>query len=338
MSLSEERIMSLGEERTMSLGKEDALRAYRIMKTIREFEERLHVEFETGEIPGFVHLYAGEEAVATGVCIHLGPEDSIASTHRGHGHCIAKGCDVGGMMAEIYGKKSGLCGGKGGSMHIADLEKGMMGANGIVGGGPPLACGAALAAKKLGKKTVAVAFVGDGGANQGTTLESLNLAAIWNLPCIFVVENNGYAEATSVKYATACDDIADRAVGFNMPGVVVDGHDFFSVWEAAGAALERARQGAGPSLIECKVNRYYGHFEGDAQTYRGKDEVRRLREERDCIENFTEKVTSSGLLTRAELAAVDKQVASLIEDSVIQAKAAPKPGKEDLLTDVYVSY
>ena len=338
MSLSEERILSLSEERIASLGKEDTLRAYRIMKTIREFEERLHVEFETGEIPGFVHLYAGEEAVATGICIHLGPEDRIASTHRGHGHCIAKGCDVRGMMAEIYGKKSGLCGGKGGSMHIADLEKGMMGANGIVGGGPPLACGAALAAKKLGRNTVAVAFVGDGGANQGTTLESLNLAAIWNLPCIFVFENNGYAEATSVKYSTACDDIADRALGFNMPGVVVDGHNFFSVWEAGGAAVERARRGGGPSLIECKVNRYFGHFEGDAQTYRGKDEVRRLRKERDCIKNFTEKVTSSGLVTRADLAAVNGQVASLIEDSVIQAKAAPKPGKEDLLTDVYVSY
>ena len=307
------------------------------MKTIREFEERLHVEFQTGEIPGFVHLYAGEEAVATGVCSHLGPEDRIASTHRGHGHCIAKGCDVGGMMAEIYGKKSGLCGGKGGSMHIADLEKGMMGANGIVGGGPPLACGAALAARQLGTKMVAVAFVGDGGSNQGTTLESLNLASVWNLPCIFVFENNGYAEATSVKYATACDDIADRASGFNMPGVVVDGHDFFSVWEAAGTAVERARRGDGPSLIECKVNRYFGHFEGDAQTYRGKDEVRRLREERDCIKNFTEKVTSSRLVTDADLAAIDDQVAGLIEDSVARAQAAPKPGKEDLLTDVYVS-
>ena len=338
MSLGEERVMSLSEERAINLSREEALEAYRIMKTIREFEERLHLEFQTGEIPGFVHLYAGEEAIATGVCSHLGPEDRIASTHRGHGHCIAKGCDVAGMMAEIYGKKTGLCGGKGGSMHIADLEKGMMGANGIVGGGPPLACGAALAARQLGTKTVAIAFVGDGGSNQGTTLESLNLASVWKLPCIFVVENNGYAEATSVKYSTACENIADRAVGFGMPGVVVDGHDFFSVREAAGAAVERARQGGGPSLIECKVNRYFGHFEGDAQTYRGKDEVKRLREERDCIEHFTEEVTSARLLTPADLAAVDDEVAHLIEDSVVRAKAAPKPGREDLLTDVYVSY
>src|ERR1051325_6807889 len=185
----------------MQLGKAELLRAYRTMKMIREFEERLHVEFATGEIPGFVHLYAGEEAIAAGVCIHLDDRDKITSTHRGHGHCLAKGCDAYGMMAEIYGRKSGLCAGTGGSMHIADLSKGMLGANGIVGGGSPLACGAALAAQKLGSTGVAVSFVGDGGANQGTTLESLNLASIWNLPCIFVVENNGYAEATSCKYA-----------------------------------------------------------------------------------------------------------------------------------------
>ena len=171
----------------MKLGKTELLKAYRTMKAIREFEERLHVEFATGEIPGFVHLYAGEEAIAAGVCIHLDDRDKITSTHRGHGHCLAKGCDAYGMMAEIYGRKSGLCAGKGGSMHIADLSKGMLGANGIVGGGPPLACGAALAAKKLGTKGVAVAFVGDGGANQGTTLESLNLASVWKLPCIFVI-------------------------------------------------------------------------------------------------------------------------------------------------------
>src|ERR1700736_3883183 len=167
------------------------------MATIRQFEERVQDEFSKGGIPGFVHLYAGEEASAVGVCMHLGPQDQIASTHRGHGHSIAKGCDPALMMQELFARRTGLCGGKGGSMHIADLDKGMMGANGIVGGGPPLVCGAGLAAKRLGAGNVAVAFVGDGGANQGTTLESLNLAAIWKLPCIFVIENNGYAEATS---------------------------------------------------------------------------------------------------------------------------------------------
>ena len=322
----------------MQLNHELALQAYRIMRRIREFEERIHIEFQTGDIPGFVHLYAGEEAIATGVCLHLDNDDRIGSTHRGHGHCIAKGCDIKGMMAELYGRRNGLCAGKGGSMHIADLDKGMMGANGIVGGSPPLICGAGLAAKTLGKKAVAVAFVGDGGSNQGTTFESLNLASIWQLPCIFVVENNGYAEATSVKYSTACDDVADRANGFNMPGVVVDGHDFFSVYETAGEAISRAREGEGPTLIECKVNRYYGHFEGDAQTYRAEDEVARLREDKDCIKNFTKSVIAAGLVEEAELATIDAEVANLIEGAVMEAKASPKPVPEALLTDVYVSY
>ena len=203
----------------MELGKDGLLTAYRMMKTIREFEQCVHDQFAAGAIPGFVHLYAGEEACATGVCMHLSEDDHIASTHRGHGHCIAKGVDVRGMMAEIFGKKTGVCHGKGGSMHIADLDKGMMGANGIVGGGPPLACGAALAAKIQGENNVAVTFVGDGASNQGTTFESLNLAKIWNLPVVFVVENNGYAEATSWEYAVGADSIADRASAFGMVNI-----------------------------------------------------------------------------------------------------------------------
>jgi TPP-dependent pyruvate/acetoin dehydrogenase alpha subunit len=322
----------------MQLSKAELLKAYRTMKMIREFEERIHLEFASGVIPGFVHLYAGEEAIATGVCMHLDDRDRITSTHRGHGHCLAKGCDVYGMMAEIFGKKSGLCAGKGGSMHIADLSKGMLGANGIVGGGPPLACGAALAAQKLGTKGIAVSFVGDGGANQGTTLEGLNLASIWRLPCIFVIENNGYAEATSCKYAGACHDFADRANGFNMPGVTVDGHDFFAVYEVASEAVRHARQGGGPTLIECKVNRYYGHFEGDAQTYRAPDEVKKIRETRDCILNFSRKITSAGLVEPNQLEMIDQEVMTLVDDSVVKAKADPKPTGADLLTDVYVSY
>ncbi len=322
----------------MQLSKDDLLKSYRMMKTIREFEERLHVEFATGEIPGFVHLYAGEEASAAGFCMHLDDRDKIASNHRGHGHSIGKGCDVHAMMSEIYGRQDGLCAGKGGSMHIADLSKGMMGANGIVGGGPPLVCGAGLAAKKLGTQGVAIAFFGDGASNQGTTMESLNLATVWNLPCIFVVENNGYAEATSSKYSVACDDAADRASAFNMPGVVVDGHDFFAVHEAAGEAVKRARDGSGPTLIEVKLNRYYGHFEGDAQTYRGKDEVKNLRATRDCLDLFRAKVTSAKLVEDSELDAIDSDVGALIDDAVDKAKAAPRPPADELLTDVYVSY
>lgn len=322
----------------MQLNKDQLLKAYRDMKTIREFEERLHIEFAAGEIPGFVHLYAGEEAIAVGVCSHLNEQDKIASTHRGHGHCIAKGCDVYGMMAEIFGKKDGLCGGKGGSMHIADFSRGMMGANGIVGGGPPLICGAALAAKTRGTKGVGVAFVGDGGSNQGTTLESLNLASIWKLPCVFVVENNGYAEATSSKYAVAGADISARAKGFGMPGVTVDGHDFCAVHEAAGEAIDRARAGEGPTLIECKVNRYFGHFEGDMQTYRGEGEVEKIRGERDCIEKFARALTSSSLVEPGELARIDEAVKALIDDAAERAKSAAEPAAEDLLTDVYVAY
>ncbi|MCS7695263.1 thiamine pyrophosphate-dependent dehydrogenase E1 component subunit alpha [Pseudomonas aeruginosa] len=321
-----------------TLSTDQLLHAYRVMRTIRAFEERLHVEFATGEIPGFVHLYAGEEASAAGVMAHLRDDDCIASTHRGHGHCIAKGVDVHGMMAEIYGKKTGVCQGKGGSMHIADLEKGMLGANGIVGAGAPLAAGAALAAKLKGSDAVAVAFFGDGGSNEGAVFEAMNLAAVWNLPCLFVAENNGYAEATAANWSVACDHIADRAAGFGMPGVTVDGFDFFAVHEAAGAAIERARAGEGPSLIEVKLTRYYGHFEGDAQTYRDPDEVKHYRETRDCLKQFRERTCHAGLLSASDLDAIDAEVEARIEDAVQRAKNDPKPEPDDLLRDVYVSY
>ncbi|MEV7042497.1 thiamine pyrophosphate-dependent dehydrogenase E1 component subunit alpha [Amycolatopsis sp. NPDC051061] len=316
----------------------DTLReAYRVMRTIRAFEERVHEEFATGEIPGFVHLYAGEEASAAGVCAHLDDRDAIAGTHRGHGHCIAKGVDVKAMMAEIYGRRTGSCHGKGGSMHIADLSKGMLGANGIVGGGPPLICGTALAAKQQNTGGVGVAFFGDGASNQGTTLEALNLASVWDLPALFIAENDGYAEATSSTWSVASDNIADRAAGFGMPGVIVDGFDFFAVHEAAGEAVERARGGGGPTLIEVKFTRYFGHFERDQQAYRA-GEFADARENLDCLKRFRERVTDSGELPGQVLDDIDAEVAKLIEDAVSEAKAAPKPTKEDLETDVYVSY
>ncbi|MEW2251035.1 MULTISPECIES: thiamine pyrophosphate-dependent dehydrogenase E1 component subunit alpha [unclassified Streptomyces] len=314
------------------------LRAYRTMRTIRVFEERLHEEFATGDIPGFVHLYAGEEASATGVCMNLDDDrDSISSTHRGHGHCIAKNVDVKEMMAEIYGRTTGSCHGKGGSMHIADLSKGMLGANGIVGGGPPLICGTALAAKLRGDGGVGVAFFGDGGSNQGTTLESLNLATVWNLPAVFVAENNGYAEATSSAWSVGGGSIAARAAAFGMPGTVVDGFDFFAVYDAAREAVERARTGGGPTLIEVRLTRYYGHFEGDQQTYRS-TEVAEARERLDCLKRFRSRVTAEGLLADDQLDQVDAEVARLIDESVAEAKAAPLPTEADLRTDVYISY
>ena len=322
----------------MALSREDLLEAYRRMKTIREFEERVHVEFAKGGIPGFVHLYAGEEASAAGVCMNLTDDDKIASTHRGHGHCIGKGVDVHGMMAEIYGKRTGTCRGKGGSMHIADLDTGMLGANGIVGGGPPLVCGAALAAKLKKSGGVAVAFFGDGASNQGTTFEAMNLASVWKLPAIFVAENNGYAEATSAKFSVACEDIATRAAGFGMPGVTVDGHDFFAVYAAMREAVQRARHGDGPSLVEVKLDRFFGHFEGDNQSYRGPDEVKRVREEKDCIKRFRTRVTQDHDIAPTELDAIDDDVQRLIDEAVAQAIAAPDPLPEDLTTDVYIKY
>jgi len=320
------------------LAKPELLEAYRTMRTIREFEERLHVDFGRGDIPGFVHLYAGEEAAGTGILMQLGPGDRVASTHRGHGHCIAKGVSVVEMMKEIYGRKGGACNGKGGSMHIADLGKGMIGANGILGAGAPLVCGAALAAKFRGKGEVAISFVGDGASNQGTFLESLNLAAVWNLPAIFVVENNGYAESTSRDYGVAVDSYVDRAAGFGLPGITVDGTDFFAVHEAAGEIIKRAREGGGPSLLECKMIRFYGHFEGDAQTYRAPGETEDNRANRDCIKKFAAAVTSAGVISAAELKSIDSEVLGLIEDAVRQAKAAPLPTAADLTTDVYVTY
>ncbi len=323
----------------MQLSRDALLEAYRKMRTIRAFEDKIHDLFEAGELPGFVHLYAGEEASAVGVCAHLDDQDRIVSTHRGHGHCIAKGCDVEGMMLELFGRRAGVCGGKGGSMHIADLSKGMMGANAIVGGGPPLACGAALAAKTLKTGKVAVTFTGDGGSNQGTTFESLNLASIWKLPLLFVFENNGYAESTGSSWSVAGGDIVRRAAAFDMPGVQVDGFDFFAVHAAAGEAVERARSGGGPTLLEIKLGRYYGHHEGDAQTYRAKGEVAKLKAEKDSLDGFRRRVTEAALLEGTELDAIDRSVAGTIERAVETARKSPPPDPAvDLLTDVYIRY
>jgi pyruvate dehydrogenase E1 component alpha subunit len=321
----------------VQLSRDDLLKAYHQMRTIREFEERVHDEFSAGNIPGFVHLYAGEEASGVGFSMHLTDVDRIASTHRGHGHSIAKGCDTKAMMYEIFGRKEGLCGGKGGSMHIADLEKGMMGANGIVGGGPPLICGAALTAKTLKTGGVAIAFVGDGGSNQGTTFESYNLAKVWNLPAIFVVEDNGYAESTASAWSVGGSQLG-RAEGFGMPGYEVDGHDFFAVYEVAREVIERARSGGGPSLVHVKLNRYFGHFEGDAMTYRGPDEVAKLRATKDPLNIFRQRVLEAALLEAADLDRIDAEVKSHIDQVTVEAKAAPMPTEKDLLTDVYVSY
>lgn len=311
---------------------------YRTMLRIRRFDEGVTDLFKEGLVKGTAHSYVGQEAVAAGACAALEAADFVVSHHRGHGHCIAKGVDVKGMMAEIYGKRTGTCRGKGGSMHIADLDTGMMGANGIVGGGPPLACGAALAHKLRKTGGLAVVFCGDGASNQGTTFEAMNLATVWRLPVVFVFENNGYAEATASKFSVACRDIAERAPGFGMPGRIVDGHDFFAVHAAFAEAADRARRGDGPSLIEHKLDRFFGHFEGDNQNYRPKDEVKRLREQACCIKRFARSVTGEHGVTPDQLAAIDAEVARLIDDAVAFAENSPEPDPSDLMTDVYIKY
>lgn len=323
----------------MQLSREQMLQAYRRMKIIREFEERLHIDIATGAIAGFTHLYCGQEAVAVGVCEHLDTADKIVSTHRGHGHCLAKGCDVDGMMKEIWGSREGLCKGKGGSMHIADVDVGMLGANGIVGAGAPIAVGAALAAKLDGKGKVAITFSGDGACNQGTTFEAMNMAVVTKAPCIFVFENNHYSEHTGFEYAVGTQlDIASRAEAFGMKVWRADGTDFFAVHETMRELLDYVRAGNGPAAVEFDTERFFGHFEGDPQRYRGEGELDRIRETRDCLKKFRASVVSAKVLTDADLDTIDAEVLDQIEAAVVAARAAPRPTAEDVLADVYVAY
>lgn len=320
------------------LSRDQILSAYRQLRVIREFEERVNVESSAGAIPGFTHLYSGQEAVAVGACEHLDDADYIISTHRGHGHCIAKGCDVVGMMKEIYGARDGLNGGKGGSMHIADIAKGMLGANGIVGAGQPIAVGAAIACQLRGEGKVAVSFTGDGASNQGTVFEAMNMAVVLKVPKVFVFENNGYSEHTGASYGIGCDDIVKRIEGFGIPVWEADGFDFFSVYEAMGKALEVARSGGGPSAIYCTTIRYFGHFVGDPQNYRAKDEVERYRADSDCLLNFRKRMKETGEADEAALDAIDDEVGALIERAVQEARRAPRPQPADLLDNVYENY
>ena len=316
--------------------REKLLWMYERLTLIREFEERLKWLVETGVPVGAVHYYTGQEACAVGVCAALEPSDWIASTHRGHGHCIAKGVEVHRMMAELYGKTTGSNRAKGGSMHITDVRVCMLGVNPIVGMGVTHAVGAALSAKVRKTSQVAAAFFGEGGASIGAVHEAMNLAAIWKLPVVFVCENNGYAQATPVEYAVSVPRIADRAAAYSMPGVTVDGQDAIAVWEAAGAAVERARRGEGPSLIECMTYRYYGHHQGDdTARYRAHEEEQAARD-RDCVRRFREQMLEQHLLTATELEAIELGNRKKIDEAVVFAESSPLPQAADLFTDVYV--
>ena len=321
----------------MQLSRDELLKAYRTMAAARHFEDSVFENFSDGKIPGFVHLSAGQEATAAGVYMALDERDWIATTHRAHGQCIARGLDLQETMDEIYGASTGVCGGKGGSMHIADLDKGMLGANGIIGATGPLAVGAGLSARAKGENGVAVAFYGDGGSNQGLIFEAYNLANIWKLPVIFICEDNGYAEATPSTYSVAGTQSA-RANGFGMPAVEVDGFDFFAIHDATREAVERARSGEGPSLIHIKTARFYGHFVGDAQTYRADGEIDKLRADKDCLKLFREKVVETGLLTGEQLDEIFEEEKTRIQDAASVSQAAPRATEADLMTDVYSSY
>lgn len=309
---------------------------FRKMVEIRKFEEKIGELFLAGELPGFVHLYIGEEAIAVGVCANLTDRDYITSTHRGHGHCIAKGAQIEPMMAEIFGKATGYCKGKGGSMHIADFSVGMLGANGVVGGGYNLAVGAALAAKMQKTEQVAVCFFGDGASNRGTFHEGMNMAAAWKLPVVFVCENNQWASTTPYRTTTAIEDIAVRAAGYGMPSVIIDGNDVLAVHEAAKSAIERARRGEGPMLIEAKSYRIKGHYVGDPELYRTKAEVQEQFDTRDPLKLFAKLVIEKKWLKQKDLDAIQLETAARVEAAVEQAKKDPYPADGELFTDMYV--
>ncbi|WP_144378374.1 thiamine pyrophosphate-dependent dehydrogenase E1 component subunit alpha [Mesorhizobium amorphae] len=305
------------------------------MYLIRRFEEGAEDAYMRGLIHGTMHLSIGQEASAMGICMPLTDQDQITSTHRGHGHCIAKGADVKRMFAEFFGKTTGYCKGRGGSMHIADVTKGNLGANGIVAGGIPIAVGAALAAKKLKTGKVAVSFFGDGANNEGAFHEALNMAAVWKLPVIFVCENNGYGMSTSTERSTAVKNIADRASAYAMPGVIVDGNNFSEVAEAADAAVERARAGEGPTLIESKTYRYRGHSKSDRNRYRTKEEIEDWMANRDPIALFEAELKEFGIIDDAGIEAVREAVKKEIAEGIEFAKDSPSPEIRDLENYVY---
>lgn len=286
-----------------------------------------------GRIPGFVHLYIGEEAIAAGVCANLRKEDTITSTHRGHGHLIAKGGETKYMMAELYGKRTGYCKGKGGSMHIADIDLGIIGANGIVGGGLPLAAGSAYAHNLMGKGNVAVAMFGDGSTNEGTFHEAMNVASAWNLPLVFVCENNNYGVSTRISRVSNLPNISSRAAAYGMRANVVDGNDFMEVYEAAKKAVEAARAGFGPTLIECRTFRQHGHFEGEEVTYWSKNEKESWMQNDPIVK--AEDILLTAGVTVEEIAAIKASVDEEIQAAVEFAENSPFPAPEDALTDLY---
>lgn len=318
----------------MKVPNEDMKRMYKTLVRIRKFESKAVDLFAEGQIPGFLHSYLGEEAIATGVCANLRKTDFITSTHRGHGHIIAKGGDTKYMMAELYGRTTGYCKGKGGSMHIADRDLGILGANGIVGAGQDIAVGAGLAIRYRGTDQVAACFFGDGSTNQGTFHEALNLASVWKLPVIFVCENNHFGISMSQSKHQAIQDIADRAASYGFPGIAVDGNDVMAVYEVAKEAVDRARKGQGPTLIECKTWRWRGHFEGDPGTYKDPKEQEAWMD-KEPVGRYRTFLEENGVMTSDETSAIDTMIDDEIDTAIAYASESPLPKPEDVVKDVY---
>lgn len=335
--VSDSKHSSDKEKNPLVLAKEKMIDMHKKMLTIRTFEYKVKDLFAQGKIVGAVHLSIGQEAVPVGVCAALKKGDYVLSNHRGHGHCIALGVDIKRMMAELFGRETGVCKGRGGSMHLADFSVGMLGASAIVGGGLPLAVGAALSSKMQKTKQVTVVFFGDGASNQGTFHESLNLAAIWRLPVLFACENNQYAESTPVTKVMLAKNIADRAAAYGIPGKVVDGMNVMAVHEAAEEATGRAREGQGPTLLEFKTYRYLGHEEGDPwTTYRSEAEVEEWKK-KDAINKFRMILIEKGVCTEGEVAEIENEVKKLVDDAIKFADESPWPKPEEALKDVFVS-
>ena len=321
----------------LSLSTRELLRLYRTMVTIRRFEILAGELFAANKIPGFIHLSVGQEACSTGVCSVLRSDDYITTTHRGHGHVIAKGADLKKMVAELMARRTGYCKGKGGSMHVADFALGILGANGVVGGGFPIIVGAGLSIKLRGTAQVAVCFFGDGASNRGPFHEALNMAAIWKLPIIFVCENNCYAATTATTYACSIVDISVRAAAYNLPGISVDGNDVLAVHEAATGAVERARAGKGPTILENKTYRRRGHYEGDPQNYRDRAEVEQWEMKNDPIHRFVEFLKKKEILSDRLEQEINDQVQAELQEAVAFAEASPSPEPEEALEDLFVN-
>ena len=315
--------------------KKTLLELYEKMVTIRQFETMAEKNFKDGKIPGFIHLSIGQEASSTGICSSLRSDDYAITTHRGHGHMIAKGADLKKMTAELFGKKTGYCKGKGGSMHIADFSIGFLGANGVVAGGLPIITGAGLSIKMRKTDQVAVCFFGDGASNRGPVHEAMNMAAIWNLPVIFVVENNEWASTTPLIKSCSIEDLYKRAQSYNMPGEKVDGNDILAIRRSVFKAIKRARSGEGPTLIENKTYRIKGHFQGDPQKYRTSDEVKAWQNDKDPIHRFAKFLSREKILNRELASEIFEKVQAEIDDAVDFAMESPFPAPEEALTDIY---